>query len=188
MIVWSIVPYTLAVLLLGSLLFMGDTSSLSCLLLFGLLTAATGLIKQLVQQRRPIGSCLYFDSYGMPSGHASGSIGMMIYLLLEVWVDRPRTLFSHKVAASVGLLFTFGPVPYSRMYLNDHLPEQVLAGGCEGFVLALLWFGFMYRWMRTRLDGLVGAGGCCGLRNTYRSDGQAWLPELAATFSSSSDS
>lgn len=52
-----------------------------------------GIIKNLVEQPRPTGSCLYFMSFGMPSGHAATSIGLLTYLLLEKFVYHPNLLF-----------------------------------------------------------------------------------------------
>ena len=84
MVLWSLVPYALPVGLAASLLYVGDSFSLSCVALFLLLvTLNEGLLKHLVAQPRPPGSCLYFTSTGMPSGHATTSIGMLTYLLLE---------------------------------------------------------------------------------------------------------
>jgi membrane-associated phospholipid phosphatase len=174
MIAYGLVPYALAVVLVGWLLHAAHTTSLACVGLIVVITALNeGLIKHLFEQHRPMGSCLYFRSFGMPSGHATGSIGMLVYCLLETWVDRPDTPTGRKAAASVALLLSLGPVPYSRVYLHDHYPGQVLAGAVEGAVYAVLWFGFMYTSGGARLGRWVESGAGKGvLRNTYRRAGQ----------------
>ena len=181
MVFYSIVPYLLGVFLAAALVFAGDTATLSCLALFGLTTLVNeAVFKKLVQQRRPPGSCLYFHGFGMPSGHAAGSIGQLTYLLLETWVDRPDTPIARKLGASFAVLALLAPVPYSRVHLNDHFPVQVIAGATEGAAIALLWFGFVYLVARPRLDSWVdsrtGPCRCLRLRNTYRS-GQQWAPD-----------
>jgi len=50
------------------------------------------ILKKVVVQKRPIGSCLYFKSFGMPSGHAATSIGLLTYLLLELFVLHPNLM------------------------------------------------------------------------------------------------
>jgi membrane-associated phospholipid phosphatase len=174
MIAYGLVPYALAVALVGWLLHAANTTALACV---GLLIVSTalneGIIKHLVSQHRPMGTCLYFQSYGMPSGHATSSIGMLVYSLLETWVDRPDTPTDRKAVASAALLLLLGPVPYSRVYLHDHLPRQVLAGAAEGTVYAALWFRFMYTSGGARLGRWVESDAGKGvLRHTYRRAGE----------------
>ena len=176
MVLWSLVPYALPVGLAASLLYVGDSFSLSCVALFLLLvTLNEGLLKHLVAQPRPPGSCLYFTSTGMPSGHATTSIGMLTYLLLETWVERPRLPRRRKRAITAALLVVLAPVPYSRVYLHDHYPSQVAVGAAEGFCVATAWFNLMLRHVQPRLGAkIVLHGSRLGLRNTYRVD-EPWL-------------
>ena len=176
MVAWSFVPYALVLVVVAWLFHAADTASLACLILLLVGTTLNEVvIKNLVQQHRPPGSCLYFKSYGMPSGHAQSSVGMLVYLMLETWVDRPRTPRWHKAAVTSALCFLLAPVPYSRTYLNDHLPQQVIAGAAEGTLYAVCFFAFMYFYVRHRLDGWM--SGMVGkvLFNTYR------VPDKMAT-------
>ena len=169
MVAWSLVPYALVLVMVAWVLYAANTTSLACLALILVSTAVNeGVIKHIVQQHRPTGSCLYFQSYGMPSGHAQSSIGMLVYLLLETWVDRPRTPTRHKVSVSSGFILLLAPVPYSRTYLHDHLPQQVVAGAVEGIFCAVAFFAFMYCFARQRLEGWMSGTAGKLLTNTYR--------------------
>jgi len=176
MVVSSVVPYALGVVLLACQIFAGDTFSLLCMgLLLALIVLNELLLKRQIEQRRPVGSCLYFASYGMPSGHACTSIGTLTFLLLETWVDRPKWSRRRQGATTAALLLALGSVPYSRVHLNDHTPAQVAAGAAEGFVVASLYFLCAYRYMRPRLDDWLRSVPL-RLRNTYRTD-QPWVPD-----------
>lgn len=191
MIFWSLVPYGMFFCLFAAFLFAGDTTSLSFILLLGLLVIVNeGILKHSINQRRPQGSCLYFKSYGMPSGHATTSIGMLTNLLLETWIDRPyicggvsRIVFSfrNRCLFSVLLLVLLLPVPFSRVVLNDHYISQVAIGSAEGLILAVAWFLFMYKFAQHRLGDWVElrVSRCFLLRNTYRQVGVQWTPEWA---------
>lgn len=39
-----------------------------------------------------------------------------------------------------GYILLLFPVPFSRVYLHDHLKTQVLAGSCIGIVAGMLWY------------------------------------------------
>lgn len=191
MIFWSLVPYGMFFVLFAAFLFAGDTTSLSFIFLMGCLVIMNeGILKHTINQKRPPGSCLYFKSYGMPSGHATTSIGMMTSMLLETWIDRPanvggpsRCVYSlrNKCILTVVLLFMLLPVPFSRVVLYDHYVSQVLVGSVVGIVGALCWFAFMYKFARPRMGKWVElrVSRCFLLRNTYRTEGVQWTPEWA---------
>ena len=178
MIVWSMIPYALLIVLLGCFLVSGDTTTLSVILLFGVIAVVNeGMLKSVIGTHRPDGSCLYFKSVGMPSGPAAISTGVMWDLLLEIWIDRPESSLGQKSFLSTVLVAFLGSVPYSGIYLHDYFLIQVGVGSVAGLFIATLWFLFMYVFARTRLDGWVSAF-CCKvlhLRNTYRND-KRWLP------------
>jgi membrane-associated phospholipid phosphatase len=191
MVFWSLVPYGMFFVLFAAFLFAGDTSSLSFIALMGCLVIVNeGILKHSINQKRPPGSCLYFKSYGMPSGHAATSIGMMTSMLLEIWVDRTANRFSpsrcvfslrNKCIFTIVLLFLLLPVPFSRVVLHDHYASQVAVGAVVGIVGALCWFVFMYKFARPRLGAWVElrVSRCFLLRNTYRTEGVLWTPEWA---------
>ena len=178
MIFWSFIPYALMIVLLVTFLLVADTTTLSFIFLPGIIAVVNEvLFKQILSQHRPTGSCLYFKSYGMPSGHATTSIGLLWYAILEIWVDRPGLTLGSKAVLTSAVAFFLAPVPYSRVYLHDHFAAQVGVGAAVGFVLASLWFWFMYSFVKSRLDGWIKFA-CCKwfqIRNTYR-NGEPWLP------------
>jgi len=171
MVVWSVVPYAVVMVLFGVFILSMDTYTLSFLCLLAVLTVFNeGLLKHTIQQDRPMGSCMYKKSYGMPSGHATTSFGLLVYTLLECNVDQALCSSKFKLIVSFLVMLLLAPVPYSRVYLADHYPEQVAIGAAEGTVLAVLWFLFMYEYARLHLAQWVIHVHCIGLRNTYRNE------------------
>jgi len=229
MIFYSVLAYVLPFAYLVLVLATGDLVPLTRLVVMGVISLPNEVVfKQLIQQNRPLGSCLYFaSSHGMPSGHAATSVGLLTYLLLELLVYHPngvcgftrqkeeqRSPYSFELgygwreqaaddeqrcgtrsaldgAADAALLVGAGddsgnndsvppgprserresshagssapsapsrwlalwyfvllfPVPFSRVYLHDHLRNQVLAGSCVGIVISLMWYlGFVRKY------------------------------------------
>jgi len=90
---YGIVPYLMGFVYLISFLASGNLIPLTRLVVLGVIAMMNeGIFKNLVKQHRPEGSCLYFSSFGMPSGHAATSIGLLTYLLLELFVYHPNLL------------------------------------------------------------------------------------------------
>ena len=222
-IIYSLVPYVVGFAYLVRVLALGDLVSLTRLVVLGVISVPNELVfKRLIEQDRPLGSCLYFTSHGMPSGHAATSIGLLAYLLLELFVYHPNVLcgltcqkkeqqnqYSFKLGygwqrqtannedqldvshapventydsllvnmsdgVEAGESEKYGgktvesrpmtsspssipchwlalcyfillfPVPFSRVYLHDHLRNQVLVGSCVGMVISSMWYlGFV---------------------------------------------
>lgn len=221
---YGLVPYLIGFVYLVHFLASGDLVPFTRLFVFGVISIVNeGLFKHWIKQHRPVGSCLYFKSMGMPSGHSATSIGLLTYLLLELFVYHPnllceltcqrgvqRNAYSFKfgygwqkiavdsdvagiaddsvaigiensgdnvgqsnVSANaplldinkasstqsttpassptwiyhlyaVGYILLLFPVPFSRVYLHDHLTSQILAGGAVGIVAASVWYlGFI---------------------------------------------
>ena len=66
-VIYSIVPYLMGFVYLVLFLASGDLVPLTRLVVFGVISMMNEVIfKQLIQQKRPEGSCLYFTSFGMP--------------------------------------------------------------------------------------------------------------------------
>ena len=213
----QVVPYWMGFLYLVLFLALGDLVPLTRLVVLGMIAVLNDLvIKKFIKQKRPIGSCLYFKSYGMPSGHAATSIGLLTYLLLELFVYHPNLFgglsccreggrYSYVLgygwvrgeqdtpndasgdieqevdsnrgkrlpendvnsflldsaakqqdnkrmfgdwtyhARAAGHLALLLPVPFSRVFLHDHLRSQVLLGSLIGFGLATLWYLLIVR-------------------------------------------
>lgn len=88
---------------------------------------------------RPCGSCV--ASNGMPSGHASNAIGFCLWVVLETLIGVGRQWSIRRKAILVVVdLALFLPVPYSRVYLGDHTPLQVVIGSSTGTLFALIYF------------------------------------------------
>ncbi|CAI2377571.1 unnamed protein product [Moneuplotes crassus] len=89
------------------------------------------ILKPFFQQPRPEGSCI--DGYGFPSGHATSSAIIIIFIL---------TLYSKgwirsRLFVTVYILLMLNQ-SYSRIYLNYHSVEQVISGFMIGLVSSLL--------------------------------------------------
>jgi membrane-associated phospholipid phosphatase len=88
---YSLVPYLLGFIYLVLFLMSGNLVPLMRFFVFGVISVMNeGIFKHILQEERPTGSCLYFKSYGMPSGHAATSIGLLTYILLELYVLHPH--------------------------------------------------------------------------------------------------
>jgi membrane-associated phospholipid phosphatase len=153
MIIYSLIPVILPILLLVKLCWRRDTSSLLGIGFLGLIMLfSEGILKHLVKQTRPIGSC--DCSYGMPSSHSATSYGFLVWIYLEVgfpiagfeklngargWSNPQYRRVVYLVTSTV----SFVPVPFSRVYFLYHSVAQVLVGIIVGSILALGWFGFL---------------------------------------------
>ena len=175
MILWSLVPYLAVVVLISTTLLLRSTAALSPLGLFlSIVILNEGVVKRVLRSPRPIGSCMYGQSYGMPSGHAASSIGLLTYLLLEILCDRPQLSTAAKASACAALLFFLAPVPASRVYLQDHSWSQAAVGSLAGALLGASWFAALYagvarRWLPPHYLSAVGrAWQQLGIRHTYR--------------------
>lgn len=84
-----------------------------------------GMIKKLVRQPRPVGSCL--QSQGMPSSHTMMSVAWLVVLYTY---RRGCTWFD---TANPSLVL----VPWARWHLHDHSAAQVAVGGGVGLLLGV---------------------------------------------------
>ena len=142
---YSLVP----LLIMASAVFYGlakrSLDSLSFLLLFMIHSPLTGIIKLMVLEDRPAGSCS--SSCGMPSGHSFAAISTLTYIVIE-----------YGTTANPGLiLLAFAillPVPWSRVQLHDHSISQVIVGSVLGGAWGLIWFKIQ-PWVTAKLRELV---------------------------------
>eukprot|EP00300_Choanocystis_sp_HF-7_P041235 c7915_g1_i1.p1 GENE.c7915_g1_i1~~c7915_g1_i1.p1 ORF type:complete len:222 (-),score=31.05 c7915_g1_i1:36-662(-) len=119
----------------------GKSVSHGCLLLMVITSALfnEAILKQIVKQSRPEGSCA--TSYGMPSGHSLVTGEFLVWhwlsaILSPRWVV--RKLLDIFVA---GVLLL--PILYSRVFLRFHTPSQVVIGFSLGAMVSVaifLWF------------------------------------------------
>jgi membrane-associated phospholipid phosphatase len=80
--------------------------------------------------------------YSVPSGHATGSMavyGAIAYLSLTTVRSRPTT-----AVITAGALLVVVLIGFSRVYLGEHFPSDVIAGWCVGvawvaILVLLLW-------------------------------------------------
>jgi len=103
-----------------------------------------GMIKRLIQEKRPDGSCLL--SFGMPSSHSAMSMGLLTWILCEMIIGQsliPTMLFARRGWISIIFTFTNFPVPFSRVILKDHSTLQVFVGSGVGIGIAILYFLFL---------------------------------------------
>lgn len=110
-------------------------------------------LKRLIKEERP--ARIHGKGYGMPSSHAQfvafWSISLGLFLLvrhtpLKVLRGRAKTSVHttwciwERLAVSIAAVGVAAAVSWSRVYLNYHTPEQVLAGTGAGIVSAVGWF------------------------------------------------
>eukprot|EP00928_Gymnodinium_smaydae_P078879 TRINITY_DN62937_c0_g1_i1.p1 TRINITY_DN62937_c0_g1~~TRINITY_DN62937_c0_g1_i1.p1 ORF type:complete len:440 (-),score=55.60 TRINITY_DN62937_c0_g1_i1:274-1539(-) len=143
-------------------------------LLFVALTSALGELafKRIVSMPRPVGSCNV--NCGMPSSHATFSVGFFVLMLLDCasrvnpieafeaktcwrrFVEREMALLSGPLSKSTTLsnqafvlmiiqwALFLLPVPISRVILHDHTTSQICVGAVIGTLEALLFYYGVY--------------------------------------------
>ncbi|KAJ9455640.1 Lipid phosphate phosphatase gamma [Diplonema papillatum] len=102
------------------------------------------LVKRNFPQSRPSASCLL--SPGMPSSHSLLSIGLLVWLFLEMAENRGIKGWWGFVA-----ILILAPVPPSRVVLQDHSLEQVTAGSLLGMASAIAFFSVLRRSAKSSL-------------------------------------
>ena len=73
-------------------------------------------------------------SYGMPSGHSQNASAFGTYMILKNLSDNKGILYNSNLLIGYFMLF----IPYSRIYLNCHTPQQVIIGSLLGIILGLI--------------------------------------------------
>ena len=190
MVFYSLVPYGMAFLYFLWVIITRSTMGLIFMLLLGVVTVLNEFIlKKIIKQQRPPGSCLYGHSYGMPSGHAATTFAILTATLFETLWDRPRIPVYRKVITCFVALFLFAPVPYSRVYLSDHWPAQVAWGCVLGTAVAALLCYINVNFVKGALQTWESDGHfiplcrmndtiVCSLRSTYRNENYITLHSL----------
>lgn len=156
--IYSMVPYLAVIVVLVEAVLRSRTySRVFFVVLMILQTLITsGIMVPLIGHdcagcSRPRGTCLK-SMNGMPSGHATNSIGLFTWVTLETLVGAGRAHRWPAIKRAVVLLvavFVFVPVPYSRYYLGDHTEWQLVVGCLDGVALATMYF-LLLRWSRVK--------------------------------------
>eukprot|EP00744_Colponema_vietnamica_P000814 GILI01001414.1.p1 GENE.GILI01001414.1~~GILI01001414.1.p1 ORF type:complete len:236 (-),score=70.34 GILI01001414.1:428-1054(-) len=138
-VAYSIWPYVWFALM-GLWLIVGRTTrGLLMVLLLAFVTLFNELVlKNIFVQRRPVLSCL--ESYGMPSGHSANAGVSFTIIFLELLFNYRSSDVVKRILYCFATVLAFLPVPWSRVYLNDHSFEQVTAGFITGFGFGVLMF------------------------------------------------
>lgn len=97
-------------------------------------------LKQVFARTRPDfwEHLVHASGYSFPSGHAAGSMALVIVCIILTWHTGWRW-----AALVYGGLFTL-LVGISRVYLGVHYPSDVLAGWVVGFVWVTCIYGVLY--------------------------------------------
>jgi membrane-associated phospholipid phosphatase len=149
-IIWSLFPYAVPIFCILSFIRHAALSAHSgtsiasgysgfllfyiCFAIFGVLLNEK-LLKRIIQEPRPLASAC--KGYGMPSGHSTNCYAWMVWTLVEI-LSHPSPSSFVTVFLVCLTIFVLGPVPYARVYLQDHTPKQVLVGMVVGTILGLL--------------------------------------------------
>jgi len=149
-IMWSLFPYVVPIFTFLSfiryaIISVGNgqavTHGYSGFLFFYIIFAITcvllneRVLKRVIQEPRPSGSAS--KSYGMPSGHSTSCYAWMVWCLVEI-IAHPASSIALTIFLICLTLVVLGPVPYARVYLQDHTNRQVLVGMLVGTFLGLL--------------------------------------------------
>jgi undecaprenyl-diphosphatase len=112
----------------------------------GVLNAA---LKLIFRRARPGGELLYLvdtpSSFSFPSGHAMGSTGVMLSLMILAHVMRVPALL-RGIVFVLAAAFVVG-VATSRVYLGVHFPSDVIGGQLAGAA----WVSAVTGWFYPRL-------------------------------------
>lgn len=93
------------------------------------------VLKQAFAIPRPTDALIQIGGYAFPSGHASGVVFMAIVL---EWYVRVVLQVKNLFFVRLGFILLVLSVGYSRLYLQVHTLEQVLAGFFIGGVVGTL--------------------------------------------------
>jgi len=181
---YSMVPFFVSIVSMLALLVRRGVSNV--LVISFQVIAAGGVViilKHLFRQPRPIGSCL--SSCGFPSGHATVTIGLLTWVVLEValsgrWAKEKRRC----VLVLVLAVMLLGPVGWSRTVLHDHSWKQVIAGSMVGIVVGALWLLLLRLTIGPRFNE---AAQKLGLRPDYPLDGDPIKSEAGNSLTQSSE-
>lgn len=112
-------------------------------LIAGLFTSVFGsaavafVLKEFIARPRPGDPILTFieTSYSFPSGHATRSIALYVFILWLIYKIFPTGWRYIAAVAVTALVLAIG---FSRLYLGVHYPSDVLAGYVLGGIFVLL--------------------------------------------------
>eukprot|EP00933_Yihiella_yeosuensis_P028885 TRINITY_DN22661_c1_g4_i1.p1 TRINITY_DN22661_c1_g4~~TRINITY_DN22661_c1_g4_i1.p1 ORF type:complete len:265 (-),score=45.94 TRINITY_DN22661_c1_g4_i1:169-963(-) len=134
---YSFSPVIMLFLPLVCFLVTRGVRELICMAYVGYAALVTLPLKAIVQQARPIGSCL--TSCGMPSGHSMLGLGFFTWFAMEVFSKNQKsTQQKALLLAAAGVLLL--PIPWSRVALHDHSLQQVIVGSCVGLIMTIPWY------------------------------------------------
>jgi len=187
---YGLMPYVLGLVCLVEV-FRGQTVWPLQLVLMAVVIVVLNeaIVKRLVSQDRPSGSCLH--SKGMPSSHSELAIGFWFIIHLEVgtkWHSGLTPNFSCLFRSwkeglqpwptwrNVMILMLVDvlllPVPFTRVVLHDHSWAQVGIGAMIGCVVASGWYCMLNFWLYKHLEGITEFIRChsCGLLWQFKND------------------
>lgn len=101
-----------------------------------LLSVSIVVLKELFAVERPTGALVTLESYGFPSGHGAGIV-YLTGVALALYQRFRGTGTQILAVAGIALILIVGA---SRIYLQVHTFDQVLAGYALGAVFAVLFW------------------------------------------------
>jgi len=166
-LVWSFLPYVVALAATAFMFYQQTMWPCQVLLMVGLIVVLNeAVVKQIVSQSRPDGSCLH--SNGMPSSHSELATGSWVYAILEItmkeqllieprsaWWSDPAARTKRKAMYLALITLVCVPIPFSRVSLEDHSWAQIGVGALIGTAIAIGWYFLMNKWAYNHLDRIA---------------------------------
>ncbi|CAA9986214.1 PAP2-like protein, putative [Plasmodium knowlesi strain H] len=134
--VYGYIPYAfMLATLLGFLLTSNNMLLYFVFIIPTQLTINDIILKNILKMSRPIHSAL--QSYGMPSGHSSFSFSLLTFLILHL-LEAKKDKWT--IMACILAIILLLPIPWSRVYIQDHTLYQVIFGSLLGFIIGVVFY------------------------------------------------
>lgn len=154
-VLYSIVPWIAGLALIVAAIYKRRTTLIAgVVLLITLIVLSEVVLKNIIKQPRPKGSCL--KSSGMPSSHSVLAFGFITFIALEMFYHQWHFSRVAKLEIFLATVFLLAPVPGSRVGLNDHSSTQVGVGIIIGSIIATVYFCLLHFFAGKHFEDIAG--------------------------------
>ncbi|VWU52037.1 PAP2-like protein, putative [Hepatocystis sp. ex Piliocolobus tephrosceles] len=134
--VYGYVPFIFIVMVVLALCVTFNKYFIYFILIFFIQTLISNIIlKNIIKENRPMNSAL--DSYGMPSTHSAYSLCYLTFLFLHLTEGKKN---KWNIITYIIATILFLPIPWSRVYIEDHTLKQALCGSIVGVCVGTILF------------------------------------------------